>query len=443
MMQRRPKEEVFTLLASICASIGVPYVALIIIVITLIVFALDKFPIGAVAMAASILLGITGCMSLTKVYSGWSSSLVIMLLGMMVVGYSMFKTGVVVLVGNAMRRSKLAQSERGMMILVMLISGGLSSVLSNTATVATFIPLIGAMVAASGGKLHNKFLLMPLGYAAAIGGTLTLIGSTSQPMVNTVLEQNNLQLLGMLDFVPAALPAFLIMMVWMSTIGYAIMKKTCTFDDVSLSGEDDAAIFNDFKPTYKTWISAGVMVFCVVGFVSGLWNTAVIAIVGAAIVILTGCVGFKDSMLYGVEWNTIFIMAFAQGIAAGMNDSGAGEMIARFFVDLMGSNALLQLLACIIVVTVLTNIMSNTAVAAMMTPIYLLICAELGVSYYPFCMAIAIASNLTTATPIGGTAVSMVLQGGYRFRDFVKVGLPLNILMMISVMIMCPILWPL
>ena len=431
------------MLASFCASIGVQYVALIIIILTLIVFAIDKFPIGAVAMASSILLGITGCMSMSKVYSGWSSSLVIMLLGMMVVGYSMFKTGVVVLIGNAIKNSRLAQSERGMMIIIMLISGALSSVLSNTATVATFIPLIGAIVAASGGKLHNKFLLMPLGYAAAIGGTLTLIGSTSQPMVNTVLEQNELGLLGMLDFVPAALPAFIIMIVWMSTIGYTIMKKTCTFEDVSLGGGDDAAIFENFKPTYKTWISAGVMVFCVVGFITGLWNTAIIAIVGAAIVILTGCVSFKDAMISGVEWNSIFIMAFAQGIAAGMNDSGAGELVARFFVDLVGSNAVLQLMACILVVTILTNIMSNTAVAAMMTPIYLLICAELGVSYYPFCMAIAVASNLTPAAPIGGTAVSMVLQGGYRFNDFVKVGLPLNILMMISVMIMCPILWPL
>lgn len=431
------------MLASICASIGIQYVALIIIILTLVVFAIDKFPIGMVAMASSILLGITGCMSMSKVYSGWSSSLVIMLLGMMVVGYSMFKTGVVVLIGNAIKRSKLAQSERGMMIMIMLVAGGLSAVLSNTATVATFIPLIGAIVAASGGKLHNKFLLMPLGYAAAIGGTLTLIGSTSQPMVNTVLEQNGLGLLGMLDFVPAALPAFIIMVVWMATIGYAIMKKTCTFEDVSLGGGDDAAIFDNFQPTVKTWISAGVMVFCVVGFVTNLWNTAVIAIVGAAIVTLTGCVNFKDSMINGVEWNSIFIMAFAQGIAAGMNDSGAGELVARFFVDLVGSNAVLQLLACILVVTILTNIMSNTAVAAMMTPIYLLICTELGVSYYPFCMAIAVASNLTTATPIGGTAVSMVLQGGYRFNDFVKVGLPLNILMMISVMVMCPILWPL
>lgn len=430
------------MLAEICASIGTEYVALVIIVITLIIFAIDKFPIGIVALGSSVILGITGCMPLSKIYSGWSSSLVMLVMAMMIVGYSLFKTGVVVMVGNVMMKSRLARSERGMMILIMLASGLMSSVLSNTATVATFIPLVSAAVAASGGKLHNKFLLMPLGFAAAIGGTLTLIGSTSQPMTSQIVEENSLAPLGMLDFVPGAGPAFVIMVVYMATIGYKIMKKTCTFDDVAIGDANDS-VFNDFKPTYKTWISAGTMIFCVVCFVLGIWDTATVALIGAAVVVLTGCVNFKESVLKGVEWNSVFIMAFASGIASGMNDSGAGEMIARFFVDLMGNNAMLQLMACIFVVTVLTNIMSNTAVAAMMTPIYLLICSELGVNYYPFCMGIAIASNLTAATPIGGTAVSMVLQGGYRFSDFVKVGLPLNILMMISVMIMCPLLWPL
>ena len=143
-------------------------------------------------------------------------------------------------------------------------------------------------------------LPISLGFAAGVGGTLTLVGSTAQPMVNTVLEQNGMGLLGMLDFLPAALPSFLIMVVWMSTIGYSIMQKTFNFEDVSL-GSEDTAVFETFKPTVKTWISAGVMVFCVAGFISGLWNTAVIAIVGAAIVILTGCVDFKDAMVSGVE----------------------------------------------------------------------------------------------------------------------------------------------
>ena len=88
--------------------------ALAIIILTLFVFAADRFPIGAVAMASSILLGITGCMSMSKVYAGWASSLVIMVMGMMIVGHAMFKTGVVVLIGGAIKRFKLAQSERGM-----------------------------------------------------------------------------------------------------------------------------------------------------------------------------------------------------------------------------------------------------------------------------------------------------------------------------------------
>lgn len=165
-----------------------------------------------------------------------------------------------------------------------------------------------------------------------------------------------------------------------------------------------------------------------------------VSLIGALIVILTKCVDFKKCVRK-MDWNTLFVMAFAQGIAAGLNDSGAGEMIANAAVRYVGENKILQLVACIVVVTVLTNIMSSTAVAAMMAPIYLQICSSLGSSPYPFMMAIAVGASLTTSTPIGSTAVTMTMVGGYRFSDFFKIGFLLNIFILISTAIIVPLLW--
>ena len=125
-----------------------------------------------------------------------------------------------------------------------------------------------------------------------------------------------------------------------------------------------------------------------------------------------------------------------------MNDSGAGAMIANWAVNVVGNNLVLQLAACIIVNTVLTNIMSNTATAAMMAPIYILIASQLGVSYMPFMIGIAVATNLTAATPIGGTAVTMTSQAGYRFKDFVKIGTPMNVVWAILTIVMTIICFP-
>ena len=185
---------------AISGLIGVPYFTLIVVLITLIIFARDKWPAGLVAMGSAIVLGIFGCVTTDKVFSGWSSNLTLMIMGMMIVGNALFKTGAVLLVGKSIMKAKFASNERVVMVIIMIASGLLSAFLSNTAVVATFIPLVGAMVASSNGKLKNKNLLMPLGLATAIGGALTLVGSTAQPMANSILEQQGLPMFGMFDF---------------------------------------------------------------------------------------------------------------------------------------------------------------------------------------------------------------------------------------------------
>lgn len=124
---------------------------------------------GFVAMVSSIVLALTGTMEVKQIYAGWSSNLVLMLIGMMIVGQAMFETGAVIMIGRPIMKAKWASNERSVMIALMLISGILSAFLSNTAVVATFIPLIGAMVASSKGKLHQKYLMMPPGLRRRVG----------------------------------------------------------------------------------------------------------------------------------------------------------------------------------------------------------------------------------------------------------------------------------
>ena len=421
------------------AILGADMWCLILIIVTLIFFAVDKWPMGYVAMVSAIVLGLTGTMTNAKIYAGWSSNLNIMLIGMMIVGAAMFETGAVIMIGRPIMKAKWANNERAVMVVIMLVSGILSAFLSNTAVVGTFIPMIGAMVAASKGNLKQKHLMMPLGFAAAMGGTLTVIGSTSQPMVNSVLEGAGLEIMGMFDIFPVALPSFIFMIVYMATIGYKMMQKYCDFEDNLI--DTDASAMENFKPTTKTWIAIVVLAFCVVCFFLGVWTLATIALIGASICIGTGCISFKKAFA-AVDWNTICVMAFAQGIAAAMNDSGAGALVANKAVELLGDNMFFQLAACIVINTVLTNIMSNTATAAMMAPIYIQIAQVLGCDYMPFMIGIAVATNLTAATPIGGTAVTMTASAGYRFGDFVKIGTPMNIVWCIFTIAMTAVLFP-
>ena len=103
------------------------------------------------------------------------------------------------------------------------------------------------------------------------------------------------------------------------------------------------------------------------------------------------------------------------------------------------------MLACIYLVTmVLTEVLSNNAVAALMVPIALGIAGEAGLAARPFVVAVIIAASAAFATPIGYQTNTYIYGiGGYKFRDFVKVGVPLNILCFIVAMIVIPVIWPL
>lgn len=419
-------------------AIGIEYVTIFIIVLTLILFLMDRLPLAVTAMISAIALGLVGAMEWDRVYAGFSSTLVMLVLGMMIVGHALFKTGVVVIIGRAIMKTRFAKKESSLIILLMVIVGLISAFLSNTATVATFIPLIAAMVAASGGMLKNKNILMPVGMAASIGGTMTLVGSTAQPMINSVLLEYEQTPLAMFDFAWVAVPMMIVLTIYMATIGNKMQNKIYDFEDIV--EKPDVTSFEDFKPNSKTYIAAITMILSILGFITGILPIEVIALMAAAIVLITRCVEFKDTMK-SIDWNTILLMAFAQGIAAGMNDSGAGNMLADAAVSVVGDNVWVLFIVAIIITVILTNIMSNTAVAAMMAPIFIVISVNIGYEPYVFMMGIALAANASIATPIGGTAMSQVLVAGYRFKDYIKVGGPITIILTIMIIVLTPLIF--
>ena len=142
------------------------------------------------------------------------------------------------------------------------------------------------------------------------------------------------------------------------------------------------------------------------------------------------------------QWNGT---ACIQGFANGLNVSGGGKVIADFILNLFGGEAAspaVLMAAGIAVTTILTNFMSNTALAAMMTPIYVQIALNLGISPIPFVIAIgAVATNLACATPVGTPACTQTLPAGYKYMDYVKIGGPLCLLLLIVACILCPIIY--
>lgn len=175
----------------------------------------------------------------------------------------------------------------------------------------------------------------------------------------------------------------------------------------------------------------------------------VAAITACTVVLVTGVLKSKEAYA-SVEWNLMFLIFGMLGMGMAMERSGAAAWIAGNVVGLVehavpGPHQALVMLACLyLVTTVLTEILSNNAVAALMAPIALGVAAELGLDPRGFVVAVMFAASAAFATPIGYQTNTYVYGvGGYRFSDFLKIGIPLNVLCFVTTMIVVPRVWPL
>lgn len=172
------------------------------------------------------------------------------------------------------------------------------------------------------------------------------------------------------------------------------------------------------------------------------------ALAGAVFLCLTGCI--KPKAAYeSIEWPLLMLIFGMLALGAALETTGAAAWLAQNVVAgidhfVAGPHKALVLLGTIYLVTmVLTEILSNNAVAALMIPIVLGIAKEAGVQPQPFIIAVTFASSAAFATPIGYQTNTYVYGiGGYKFRDFVRIGVPLNALCFIVAMAVIPRVWP-
>lgn len=438
-------------------------IAIIITVITIISFVLEKIPLAMTAMIASLAMGLLiPEMNLKDVYSGFSSTTVMMVAGMCVVGDSLFKTGMANKIGKAISNSSIAKNERMFTVVVVICCTAMSAFLSNSGTIAMWMPLIAACAIKSNGVIRSKMVIMAAGIACAIGGAGTLVGSTSQQTANNVLMgyEGFETGLGLFDQSKIMIILSIVMILYFGTIGYNLMKKVLKpespdFDKGNYYAELSNLSTNDNEhtdvPAWKGRLSVIVLCLCILGFIltgfepfKPFLNVGIVGLIGATILLTTRCMPLKET-LAGLDWNTLLILGACQGFAKGLDVSGGGKVIADAVLNLFGgkeASTVALMAAGVIITTILTNFMSNTALAAMMTPIYIEIALSLGVSPIPFVIAIgAVATNLACATPVGTPACTQTLPAGYKYMDYVKIGGPLCIILLILAAVLCPIIY--
>jgi di/tricarboxylate transporter len=193
----------------------------------------------------------------------------------------------------------------------------------------------------------------------------------------------------------------------------------------------------------RAWVAATIFIAMITAFVTGYVPIVLAAFLAAGAMISTRCISAADARK-SVDLPVLIAIAASFGVGRALEQSGVAKAFAGLLVEATRSWGPIATLAAIYFGTmVLNELISNNAAAALSFPFCLESARLLGVSERPFIMAVTLAASYAFASPIGYQTHMMVFgPGGYRFTDFMRVGIPLNVLMWITAVILIPLIWP-
>lgn len=410
---------------------------LILLGVMALLFITELIPLAVTAMGGAIICGFLNFIPDNVVFSGLSHPTVTLFAGMFVVGAAMFHTGLAHSIGVFIVK-RAGKSQKNLMLCIMIVAAVLSMCLSNTGTAACLLPVVMGICAAA--KMAPSRQLLPLAYAVCSGGMISLVGTPPNIIVSGALSNFGYRPFGFFEFAWVGVPLTVLTILYMYFAGRRLLPE---------GGEVPEKFLAELDPMQhnvpKQVIAGCILLGCIIVMCLDLQKITIemAAVIGALVCVLTGCLTEKQAY-HSIEWSTIFLFAGMMPVSHALYNTGAAELLARWILEALGTPSPLAITMLLFAVTaLLTQFMSNSASAALIAPIGIVIAQKLVISPYPLLMVIAVASSCAYATPIGTPPCTLMLgPGNYRFVDYIKAGLPLILLCFAATVIIVPLVWP-
>lgn len=195
----------------------------------------------------------------------------------------------------------------------------------------------------------------------------------------------------------------------------------------------------------KAPVAGAIMLFMIILMITEVFPAVISVIIGAVLMIITGCLRNMDDAYGKINWESIVLIAAMLPMATALEKTGGMVILSKGIIDLLGGFGATGVLVGIYFITmVFGQFISNTATAVLFAPIAMSAAISMEANPYTFLIAIAVSSSMAFATPVASPTNSLVMTaGGYKFFDFVKAGIPLQLVMFIVMMLVIPIFFPL
>ena len=387
-----------------------------------------------IALSGAAVLLLSGAIRPMQVQSAFASPAIIALASLFVISYSMERSG---LLDQAVRAGVWLGRKAGRLgiWIVIMASGGASAFLNNSPIVILAAPVVRDVAQA----IHQppKRYLIPLSYITVLGGCVTLIGTSTNLLVNDMARAAGHPGFGLFDIAPVGLAIALGGAIYLLLFSNRLAHDVDQNDGPSLPGLAATAnvgrpeLFEAPRPfsPWRALVSFGVFVAAVALAAIGFAPIAATAFAGAVFLIAFKVIEPGEAYA-GLRPDVLLLIAGMVVIGLALEQTGLADQATR---GLAGVVTRLDPFWALVIfygtTLLLTEILSNATVAVLITPVAMSLAETIGVSPTPFIVATMMAGSAAFATPFGYQTNAIVYRmGEYRYMDFVRFGLPLNIL---------------
>ena len=411
--------------------------AVLVCVVAALVF--DKGRADVIALCGAAVLLISGAVRPSEVQGAFASPAIIALASLFVIAYAMELSG---LLDAAIRRGVQLCRRIGQAGLWLLIGlcGAASAFLNNTPIVVLSAPVVRDVANAL--NLTPKRFLMPLSYAAVLGGCCTLIGTSTNLLVDDMASVAGQPRFSIFEITPVGLAIAITGGLYLLFVSPRLLRSTVSdpAEEAQLGPADgepglagaqlgDVSAFATERPfnRRKALASGGIFVAVVAAAAFDIAPIAACAFAGAVLLIVVRVIT-ADEAYRGLRPDILMLIAGMVVLGIALEETGLADAATKVIVGrLTDLSPLAALIGLYAITIVLTELLSNATVAVLVTPLGVALAEALGVSARPFIVAVMMAGSAAFATPFGYQTNVLVFQlGRYSYMDFVKVGLPLN-----------------
>ncbi len=396
-------------------------ITLIIIACTCVLYLTERFSVAVTTVMGMLALIFTGILNFNEAFACFTSTNVMLVLGMIIIMESLLDSGVAEKLGLVLFKFA-GKSEKLFLEIVFISAAALSLFSTNAALVAMYMPLISSVSAASKGHISRKQIYLPLAMGGLIGGTGSLAGSTAPLLANDVLELTGSQTMHFFQPLPIAAAMVVVIALCYWFFLYDLQVKWFDFEETEFElGVEDTPL--DWK---KAAISLTVFITCIVLFIIQPhdWELGLIAVAGAVVLMITGCVDGQRAMS-NMQWSALVTLGAALAVAKGFVKSGVGELAMEWLMKTLGgwvANPVVLVTVFLVSGFLLSQFMSNGSLVSMLAAIGVPMAIEIGCNPMPVALACVFGCSLAMATPVATTTITMVQVAGYRFKDYFRVG---------------------